>query len=806
MKKNFPILTLIGICLLFFYKTIFFGKIPFPGDLLVSHYSPWRHQSYGGYVAGAVPSKDQYFDVIRELYPWKTVVVNQLKSGKFPLWNPYNFSGSPLLANYQSQVFYPLSLLYYVMPQINAWTILIIIQPILGSIFLYLFATEIGLSMGAAMLTSLLFNFSSFATVWMEFTTVWNTILWLPLLLFLVERGIKQKKMYIGQQLLFVFGLFCAITGGHPQDFINSLLILVIYTLARTVTAKNWTWREKIFFFINPLSFVFAIPFFIAAPQLFPTIELFHNSARVSHEYQQIIEKMLVQWWQLPMVTVQDLFGNPATRSSITGDYVIKTLSIGIVGFFFCLTAIFNRIKSWNAKFFAFAALITLVLTVRSPISEFIYRYPLPVMSTGTPTRILFLLALSMSILAGFGYDAVRENKKIPALSLFMSWLFFIALWIGIFVHPQLPDVVYDAAAITTMKHAMIIATAVLAALTGIIAASRYKKLIFLAIIPLCALELFYSFTKFNPFVPPLFVYPENAVMTYLKTHTGINRFWGYGTAEIEANFATQEQIYSPDGTDPLNLRWYNQLLQSSQNGDIAQTFNRTTRSDALIQPGYGESDLPSNIYRLRLMDVLGVKYVLNRLENPKDQNTFPTDRFKEVWNHDDWAIYENLKAAPRFFITSDVEPYYDVSGFENQFFADEFQPNQTVLLESGDFNSMPQLTKGKSSADLISYEPTNIVISVNSETRQFLFLSDTYDYGWNATVNGKLAKIYKANFAFRGIVIPQGQSTVIFSYYPQSFETGITISIIAILLTGVYVIVLSRTETKPPKTKRTKR
>ncbi|MCX6793782.1 MAG: hypothetical protein NTY06_01620, partial [Candidatus Gottesmanbacteria bacterium] len=136
MKKYLPFLILTGICLLFFYKTILLGKVPFPGDLLLTQYAPWRHQSYGGYVAGAIPSKDQYFDVIRELYPWKTQVISALKQKTFPLWNPYNFSGSPLLANYQSQVFYPLTFLYFLMPQITAWTIMVILQPILGSIFL----------------------------------------------------------------------------------------------------------------------------------------------------------------------------------------------------------------------------------------------------------------------------------------------------------------------------------------------------------------------------------------------------------------------------------------------------------------------------------------------------------------------------------------------------------------------------------------------------------------------------------------------------------------------------------------------
>lgn len=766
MKKYIPIFVLIGICLLFFYKTILFGKVPFPGDLLLTQYAPWRHESYGGYVAGAIPSKDQYFDVIRELYPWKTRVITSLKHGAFPLWNPYNFSGAPLLANYQSQVFYPLTVLYFLLPQILAWTIMVILQPILGTVFMYLFASEIGLSSGAAILAALLFNFSSFANVWMEFTTIWHTILWLPLLLYLVERGIKQQKLYLYQQILFIFGLFSAITAGHPQDFINLFIFLFIYITIR----RSWS-----------LLLLSIIPFFLAAPQIFPTMELFRSSARVAHDYQGIIQNMLVQWWQMPLLVVQDLFGNPATKSNFTGDYIGKTLSVGVAGFFFVLVALCHKAGSWHKKFFAYSALAILLITVRTPLTQLLYRYPLPVLSTGTPTRILFILMLALSVLAGYGYDAVRLDKKIPFKPLIVGWIVFLFLWIFVFTHPTISGLTYTAAAFVTMKRSMIVATSILGCLTFIIFASKYKKYILWVVIPLATAELLYGFLKFNPFVPTLFVYPKNKLITYIQTYTGINRFWGYGTAGIEANFATQKNIYSPDGTDPLNLRWYNQFIQSSREGNIAVTFNRTTRSDAQIQPGYGEKDLPSNEFRLRIMDLLGVKYVIDRSENPKDNDTFPIDRFKMVWHEEDWTVYENLMAAPRFFLTSDIRPYKNAADFETQFFTQDFQPDKTILLALQDWNKIPCLT-GRGTAKLISYAPNNVTIAVQTDSQQLLFLSDTYDNGWTATVNGQTTKVYKADYAFRAVLVPKGESIVIFTYKPRSFGTGISISIIASL------------------------
>ncbi len=795
-KRVIPIAIILLVVCLFFYKTLFRGLIPFPGDLLLSGYGPWRHQSYNGYVAGAIPSKDQYFDVIRELYPWKTLVIQEIKKGKMPLWNPYNFSGSPLLANYQSQVFYPLTIFYYIFPQIIAWTILIILQPLLGSVFTYLFATEIGLSATAAVASAILFNFSSFASIWMEFITILYTILWLPLLLFIIERGIKQRLLTLAQKILFIFAFFSAITAGHPQDFLNCFLFLVIYITIRLLILRSWTNKEKIEFIIYPpaggLAFIIVIPFLLAAPQLLPTIELFKNSARVAHDYQQIVSNMLIQWWQLPLLVIQDFFGNPATKTNFTGDYVGKTLSIGVVGFSLVIATLIDPKKSFHKVFFLWTAVAILLITVNTPITQLLYRYPMPIMSTGTPTRILFILLFALSILAGFGIDALKNQKKsiIPFISLLIG--IFVLLWLFALIHPSIPGLTYTAQSFAVMKRAMIFSSVILGAIIALLIAKKYSSLALYALIALSVIELFYSFIKFNPFVPSSFAFPENAIMQFMKTNSGIYRYWGYGTAAIEANFATQTRTYSPDGTDPLNLKWYNEFIQSSRDGNIANIFNRTTRSDAQLAPGYGADDLPSNTYRLRIMDLLGVKYILNRSENPMSDNTFPTDRFKPVWQKDTWTIFENMKAAPRFFLTTDVKGYIDTNDFERQFY-NITNTNNTVYLHDNDIARLPKLFGENHTVSLKSYTPTEITFSTHTDGQQMLFMSDTYNEGWKATVDENTTNIYKANWAFRAIVVPEGKHTVTFTYFPKSFNIGVYISLIG----AVCLLILYRYEKK---------
>ncbi|HXS14744.1 MAG TPA: hypothetical protein VN711_01325, partial [Candidatus Saccharimonadales bacterium] len=194
-KNKWFFLFFIGVSLLFFYPIVL-GKIPFPGDLLISEYSPWKYYSFLGYGAGGFPEKFQYFDVIRQMYPWTTFVIHSLKSFQFPLWNPYNFSGTPLFANSQSTVLYPLHILYFVLPQTIAWTLLVMLQPLLISIFTYLYVRKIGMGKWGSVLASIAFGYGLFVSVFLEYNTIDQVIIFLPLLLWITELLFERKTFW----------------------------------------------------------------------------------------------------------------------------------------------------------------------------------------------------------------------------------------------------------------------------------------------------------------------------------------------------------------------------------------------------------------------------------------------------------------------------------------------------------------------------------------------------------------------------------------------------------------------------------
>ena len=123
--------------LVFFYKTVGFGKLPIPSDDLVGLYHPWR-DAYAHTFQNGVPYKNFLItDPIRQQIPWRKQVIDALKEKRLPLWDATAFSGTPLLGNIQSGALYPLNVLFFVFPFEIAWTILIISQPLFAGIFLY---------------------------------------------------------------------------------------------------------------------------------------------------------------------------------------------------------------------------------------------------------------------------------------------------------------------------------------------------------------------------------------------------------------------------------------------------------------------------------------------------------------------------------------------------------------------------------------------------------------------------------------------------------------------------------------------
>lgn len=767
---------------IFFYP-IFKGNIPFPGDLLLSFYEPYRAYPILGYPPGGVPSKAQGVDVARHIFPWKHLAIETYKNGEIPFWNPHNFSGNPLMANFQTGAFYPFNLILLILPFLVGWTIYILSTPIFAAFFMYLFLRELKLSKISSVFGGISFEFSSFMVVWMEYGNIGHTLLWLPLALFWTEKLIKrfEYKYIIYLTLTFLASLLA----GFIQVYFYVVIIVLGYFIAKSLLNDSLT-SKKLFLFLTSLLFSSFISFF----QIFPTLEIFANSSRGNYTLSQI-QNLLNPWWYSITAIVPNFFGHPASNNHwFYGTYIERVSYIGLIPFTLFLYALFNFKKRKEIIVFGLIGIFSFLLATDLFITKYFFKLPIPVISTAVPTRILSIFQFCAIVLSAIGLDYFRRNynKKSLYISGLIVFSFIAVSWIFTFIAQKF--IAIDPININIVKRNLIIPTALFLSFIAVIYLWTEKKLkiAILAILLITVLDLFYFFHRITPFSPKEFIYPKTPVIEYLQKNAGINRFWGYGSGYIESNFQTFDGTFSPEGVDPLHIREYTELITSSKNGKIASIL---PRHDANIVGGYGKEDLRNNMYRQKLLNLLGVKYVLHKIgSNSPDYETFSVGTYEMVWSDEYYQIYRNKEALPRIFLASDYVVEKDKQEIVDKIYESNLDLGKTLILSEKIKESFKPAYDPESKVIVKAYKSNKIELSTSSREDSLLFISDTYFPGWKVRIDGKDGKIYRANLAFRAIPVPKGMHEVILEFYPETFEKGLSMSLIAFLVflgLGVY-------------------
>lgn len=81
-------------------------------------------------------------------------------------------------------------------------------------------------------------------------------------------------------------------------------------------------------------------------------------------------------------------------------------------------------------------------------------------------------------------------------------------------------------------------------------------------------------------------------------------------------------------------------------------------------------------------------------------------------------------------------------------------------------------------------YKPNHLIYTSNNSNDGFAVFSEIYyKEGWNATVDGNKASIFKVDYTLRGLEIPKGKHTIEFKFEPQVVKTGSTIALISFIL-----------------------
>ena len=119
---------------------------------------------------------------------------------------------------------------------------------------------------------------------------------------------------------------------------------------------------------------------------------------------------------------------------------------------------------------------------------------------------------------------------------------------------------------------------------------------------------------------------------------------------------------------------------------------------------------------------------------------------------------------------------------------SDRFDPSTTAVSEV----PIELGSASTSTTASLHYEDVNdstLSIQVTTDSRGLLVISDTYSSHVVAFVDGQRTKVERVNHAFRGVVIPPGEHSVVLTYENRWINAGLMIAVIGMLLVGrIYV------------------
>ncbi len=761
---------------IFAYPYFLKDKVPFPSNYQVNNFAPWSTNSkfWGPVKNSAMP------DIITQIYPWRHLAIEIWKTGQVPLWNPYSFSGNPLLANYQSAVLSPFNILFLILPFVDGWSILVLLQSLLAGLFMYLLVRSLKVSQAGSLVSSISFMFCGFITTWMGYSTLGYAILFLPFSLFCIEKYLETNRSIF--LLLLSLTLPLSFFSGHFQISLYFLIGIISYIVYKFIVTKN---------ILNTLCLMLYAFFglLLVMPQVLPSIELYFESFRSS-----FFQTGGIPIEYLPSFLAPDFFGNPVTRNTWFGHYAEWNAYIGLLPLMLAIYSLL-KIKKPQILFLFIFGLSSFILATNNPISVFVQNLHMPVLSTASINRIIILFSFSFAALAGLGLDQllldIKKTNKKKVFAWFGSFgLVFAALWgtvmLGLFI---------PADKLTIVKQNLILPTILFLAVVALVLFTiMFKKMkysgalyIFLSLglVVLAAFDMLRFTTKWMPFDPKNLVFPSFSTTEAFSKISGFDRVFGNLGGEATMYYG----LPSVEGYDALYNKRYGQFI-----GYIA--------NEEFIESNWSVVLFPKNSKNtLKAINLLNIKYIAHKLSDNGASWTFPywtypKEQFNVIYKDNYYRFYQNNNVFPHAFLVGRYRVIKDEKQILKTIFSDDFNPRTEIILEDD-----PKILKTSGNignAKIINYSPNNMKISIDSKSSGLLLLMDNYDKGWKASVDGKSVPILRANYTFRAIAVDKGRHNVKFWYDPWGFKLGVYLAmggLVGILVTILISRISSRSE-----------
>ncbi len=317
---------------------------------------------------GHVPGNRLLSDPVTEMVPWLLFNRDELRAGRVPLWDDRNAAGQPHLANYQSAVFSPFSVPFYLLDLKPALLVSAFLKLGALGLFTFLFLDLLGLGSLACLIGAAAFTFSGHNVLLLAYPHA-AAVSALPAGLYFAELALRRGEngrgvlgACLGLALTLTVGVLC----GQPEPFYFSVLLVALWIATRLV---GIAWREWLdcgsargaLWLAARLLGSALIGVAMGAPQILPFLEYLKNSTvLVLRSFDQTPLDPIT--WTL--YAFPDLFGNPSRLYHL--NYALpppnyesaNTCYIGASAMLVAASAIFFVRRLRVARFFVCVAIL----------------------------------------------------------------------------------------------------------------------------------------------------------------------------------------------------------------------------------------------------------------------------------------------------------------------------------------------------------------------------------------------------------------------------------------------------------------
>lgn len=731
-------------------------------------------------------------DFLMSGYPNKKTNIDFIKNnGRLQMWDSHNFSGHPTIATKGAGgIVYPLNILMFIFPVHYGWTLLYLIHVFLAGLGMWLLLREYKISHLASLVGAVAFMFAGqliTTTHGGHFARMVGAII-LPYSFLFLYRALNRKR-------LVDFIIFGGITGlmllaGHVQISYWAMIgvfFYFVYELIRRRKEIKWGGSAKLTGFFTA-GIILAV-LLVSMKLLPPALSLGYGARGATRGYEYTTS------WSVPTSELTNLIAPhfSGILDNYWGENYFKLDSryLGILPLILLGSAFLYRKKRYLIKYFGWFTVITLILALGKNTPLFrIYYYLVPMAEKfRAPSMFFFLTSFGISALAGFGAqtiinfseegDSEKKNKYLLYLFIVSGIIalaaaiihvgdrsilnslqnHFRSSWAGEMQRQRIQQKLhYMGNNFGNFKKSLWIAAFLFLANAWLIWGIVRKKLSYRIAFPVMLLILLFDLwgidKKYLSAAPhPDRYYAPDRNTRELMKDSGTFRIFPFRHEKSKSGYFQLNGIRSIAGLGPNPPKRYQQFI------------------------GAGSSVMfegPNLISYPHLLSMLNVKYILcpslpedlsrynERVREVVKQYREFYSNFQEEYVSGRYQILENENFLPLASLISNCRVMDDPEQILNRILSPEYTPGDTVYLEeSVDFRN----TEIDGKVKLEKFGQNVKILEVKTGKPAFLIIRENYHPDWKAFIDGKKTEVYRANYVFYGVFVPEGNHRVKFEY-----------------------------------------